>query len=77
MSLRSKEIAAAKRMSLRDYVDADRPQVWPIIEEVVRAGDTLPYPVVSQRARGMGVGRALVGDSLAWARGAGYAALRI
>ena len=32
-------------MTVRDYADADWPQVWPIIEQVVRAGDTFPFPV--------------------------------
>ena len=114
---------------VRDYDDADWQQVWPIIEQVVRAGDTFPYPtdlgeadaraiwldngpagratvaldgdgrvlgtakmgrnrpgpgahvstasyMVSAAARGKGVGRALVVDSLEWAREAGYAAMQ-
>jgi len=117
------------RITVREYDDADWPQVWPIIEEVVRSGDTFPYPtdltqadarplwldngpggrttvaldsdgivlgtakmgrnrpgpgahvstasyMVSARARGKGVGRALVVDSLGWAREAGYAAMQ-
>lgn len=31
-------------MIVRDYEDRDWTQVWPIIEEVVRAGDTFPFP---------------------------------
>ena len=102
--------------------------MWPIIEEVVRAGDTFPYPtdltedearrsgsrtapaagstvalvgdrrsarrrwaatapapgrtsrrrsyMVAAEARGLGVGRALVVDSLDWARESGYAAMQ-
>ena len=114
---------------VRDYDDSDWNQVWPIIEQVVRAGDTFPYPtdlteadaraiwlengpggratvaleaggrvlgtakmgrnrpgpgshvstasyMVSAPARGKGVGRALVVDSLEWAREAGYAAMQ-
>lgn len=113
---------------VRDYDDTDWPQVWPIIEEVVRAGDTFPYAtdltevearaiwldsgpggrasvavdgdrvlgtakmgrnrpgpgshvatasyMVTADARGRGVGRALVVDSLTWAREAGYAAMQ-
>ena len=34
----------AETIVVRDYVDEDWPQVWPLIEEVVRAGDTFPYP---------------------------------
>ncbi len=30
-------------MEIREYTDADWPQVWPIIAEVVRAADTFPY----------------------------------
>jgi GNAT superfamily N-acetyltransferase len=116
-------------VTVRDYDDADWGQVWPIIEAVVRAGDTFPYPtdlterdarplwldngpggrttvalgedacvlgtakmgrnrpgpgshvatasyMVSADARGRGVGRALVVDSLEWAREAGYAAMQ-
>lgn len=116
-------------VTVRDYDDADWPQVWPIIEGVVRAGDTFPYPtdlaeadarplwlengpggratvaldpsgdvlgtakmgrnrpgpgahvatasyMVTDAARGRGVGRALVVDSLAWARESGYAAMQ-
>ena len=117
-----------RTITVRDYDDADWPQVWPIIEEVVRAGDTFPYPtdlteadagaiwldngpggrasvavdgdrvlgtakmgrnrpgpgshvatasyMVGAEARGRGVGRALVVDSLTWARQAGYAAMQ-
>jgi GNAT superfamily N-acetyltransferase len=116
------------RPTVRDYVDEDWPQVWPLIEEIVRAGDTFPYPVdlteaearplwlengpggrttvategvlvlgtakmghnrpgpgshvatasymVAGEARGRGVGRALVVDSLDWARESGYAAMQ-
>ena len=115
-------------VTVRDYSDADWPAVWAIVEEVVRAGDTFPYPVdldeataraiwldngpggrasvavagdellgtakmgrnrpgpgshvatasymVADAARARGVGRALVEDSLAWAREAGYAAMQ-
>ena len=118
----------ADRLVVRDYVDEDWPQVWPLIEEVVRAGDTFPYPtdlteaearplwlengpggrttvatdgdrrarhgedgpqppgpgshvatasyMVAAEARGRGVGRALVVDSLEWARESGYAAMQ-
>ena len=34
----------AETIAVREYVDEDWPQVWPLIEEVVRAGDTFPYP---------------------------------
>jgi len=106
----------------------DWPQVWPLIEEVVRAGDTFPYPqdltqsearplwlengpggrtsvategqlvlgtakmgrnrpgpgshvatasyMVASEARGRGIGRALVVDSLDWARAAGFLAMQ-
>jgi GNAT superfamily N-acetyltransferase len=30
-------------VEIRQYADADWPQVWPIIAEVVRAADTFPY----------------------------------
>jgi len=116
-------------LAVRDYADADWPQVWPIIEQVVRAGETFPYPtdlseadarplwlhngpsgratvavdpdgtvlgtakmgpnrpglgshvatasyMVAASARGLGVGRALVVDSLDWARAAGFAAMQ-
>jgi GNAT superfamily N-acetyltransferase len=115
-------------VTVRDYTDADWPAVWAVVEQVVRAGDTFPYPVdldeataraiwldngpggratvavageqllgtakmgrnrpgpgshvatasymVADAARGRGVGRALVEDSLAWARGAGFAAMQ-
>ena len=118
----------ASQIVVRDYDDADWPQVWPIIEEVVRAGDTFPFPtdltedearsiwlengpggratvavegdrvlgtakmgrnrpgpgvhvatasyMVAAEARGRGVGRALVVDSLDWARESGYAAMQ-
>ncbi|MCU1538051.1 MAG: family acetyltransferase [Humibacillus sp.] len=118
----------ADTLVVRDYVDTDWPQVWPLIEEVVRAGDTFPYPtdlieaearpiwlengpggrtsvatigsvvvgtakmgrnrpgpgahvatasymVVADR-RGLGIGRALVVDSLEWARAAGFLAMQ-
>lgn len=117
------------KLTVRDYADADWVQVWPIIEQVVRAGDTFPYPtdlseaearplwlhngpsgraavavaadgtvlgtakmgpnrpgpgshvatasyMVAASARGLGVGRALVVDSLEWARAAGFAAMQ-
>lgn len=120
------------RVTVRDYEDADWPLVWPVIEQVVRAGDTFPFPVdlteaearaiwlengpggrvtvaldgdadgapilgtakmgrnrpgpgshvstasymVAAEARGAGVGRALVVDSLEWARETGYAAMQ-
>jgi GNAT superfamily N-acetyltransferase len=113
---------------VRELVDADWPTVWSVVEPVVRAGDTFPYPLdltepdaramwldngpggratvalvdgevvgtakmgrtrpgpgahvatasymVAARARGHGVGRALVVDSLEWARSAGFAAVQ-
>jgi L-amino acid N-acyltransferase YncA len=129
MFLRSKAVRVTNSVTVRDYDDADWPAVWPIIEEVVRAGDTFPYPtdlietdarplwlengpggrttvaldgdgqllgtakmgrnrpgpgahvatasyMVSAQARGKGIGRALVVDSLEWAREAGYAAMQ-
>src|SRR6478736_651118 len=118
----------ADQLVVRDYADEDWPQVWSLIEEVVRAGDTFPYPtdlteaearpiwlengpggrttvategplvlgtakmgrnrpgpgshvatasyMVAPEARGRGVGRALVEDSLAWARESGFAAMQ-
>jgi GNAT superfamily N-acetyltransferase len=41
-------------MEIREYAPADWPQVWPIIEEVVRGGDTFMYdPAMTQeQARG-------------------------
>jgi L-amino acid N-acyltransferase YncA len=118
----------ASKIIVRDYDDADWPLVWPVIEEVVRAGDTFPFPtdltevearsiwlengpggrvtvavdgdqvlgtakmgrnrpgpgahvatasyMVTAEARGRGVGRALVVDSLDWARESGYAAMQ-
>lgn len=115
--------------TVRDYEDSDWPEVWQIIEQVVRAGDTFPYPtdlserdarplwlgngprgrttvaigdggevlgtakmgpnrpgpgshvatasyMVGQGLRGRGIGRALVEDSLVWARDAGFAAMQ-
>lgn len=114
---------------VRAYQDSDWSGVWPIIEQVVRAGDTFPYPtdlgerdarplwldygprgratvavdaggqvlgtakmgpnrpgpgshvatasyMVRDGLRGRGVGRALVEDSLVWARVAGFAAMQ-
>ncbi|MGO4599839.1 GNAT family N-acetyltransferase [Terrabacter sp. 2RAF25] len=118
----------ASAVTVRDYTDADWAQVWPIIEQVVRAGDTFPFPVdlseddaraiwlengpvgrasvavdgdrvlgtakmgrnrpgpgahvstasymVASDARGLGVGRLLVVDSIEWARESGYAAMQ-
>lgn len=114
-------------MEIRTYADADWPQVWPIIEEVVRAADTFPYDpamterqardvwvepppgltvvavrdgqvlgtaktgpnkqgpgahiatasyMVAGRARGTGVGGALVRFTLDWAREHGYAGMQ-
>jgi GNAT superfamily N-acetyltransferase len=34
----------ADQLAVRPYVDEDWAQVWPLIEEVVRTGDTFPYP---------------------------------
>jgi GNAT superfamily N-acetyltransferase len=117
----------ASRITVREANDADWPLLWPVVEEVVRAGDTFPFPtdltedeargiwlqngpggrvtvaldgdrvvgtakmgrnrpgpgahvatasyMVSAAARGRGVGRALVVDSLEWARESGYAAM--
>src|SRR4051794_19962693 len=128
MSLRSRAVHVAEKLIVRDYAHADWPLVWPVIEEVVRAGDTFPYPtdlteeeargiwlengpggrtsvavegdrvlgtakmgrnrpgpgshvatasyMVSAEARGRGVGRALVVDSLDWARECGFAAMQ-
>lgn len=118
----------ASKIIVRDYDDTDWPRVWPIIEEVVRAGDTFPFPtdlteeeargiwlengpggratvaldgdrllgtakmgrnrpgpgahvatasyMVTADAGGLGVGRALVVDSLDWARESGFAAMQ-
>jgi GNAT superfamily N-acetyltransferase len=118
-------------VTVRPYTDADWPAVWTVVEQVVRAGDTFPYPrdleeetaraiwldngpggrvtvalagdgpgellgtakmgrnrpgpgahvatasyMVADAARGRGVGRALVEESLAWAREAGFAAMQ-
>ena len=117
----------ADQLVVRPYVDEDWAQVWPLIEEVVRAGDTFPYPtdlteaearplwlangpggrttvaatgqlvlgtakmgrnrpgpgshvatasyMVAAEARGRGIGRALVVESLEWAREHGFAAM--
>ena len=45
----------ADRLVVRDYVDEDWPQVWSVIEEVVRAGDTFPFPtdLTEEEARGI------------------------
>ncbi|MGO4600611.1 GNAT family N-acetyltransferase [Terrabacter sp. 2YAF2] len=118
----------ASKILVRDHDDTDWPLVWPVIEDVVRGGDTFPYPtdltedearslwlengpggrvtvaldggrllgtakmgrnrpgpgahvatasyMVAAAARGRGVGRALVVDSLEWARESGYAAMQ-
>jgi GNAT superfamily N-acetyltransferase len=128
MSLRSKAIRVASTITVRDFDEADWPLVWPVIEQVVRSGDTFPFPtdlteteargiwlengpggrvtvavdgdrvlgtakmgrnrpgpgshvatasyMVSAEARGLGAGRALVVDSLDWARESGYAAMQ-
>ncbi len=122
-------MSAPDAVVVRELVEADWAQVWSIIEQVVRAGDTFPFPtdlsekvareiwldngpggrasvavvgadvvvgtakmgrnrpgpgahvatasyMVTRAARGRGVGRALVVDSLAWARESGYAAMQ-
>ncbi|GAA5019485.1 GNAT family N-acetyltransferase [Terrabacter aeriphilus] len=118
----------ASKIIVRDHLDDDWPAVWSVIEQVVRAGDTFPFPVdlteseargiwlengpggrvtvategdavlgtakmgrnrpgpgahvatasymVAADARGRGVGRALVVDSLEWARASGFAAMQ-
>lgn len=118
----------ASKIIVRDHLDDDWPEVWSVIEQVVRAGDTFPFPVdltepeargiwlengpggrvtvategdavvgtakmgrnrpgpgahvatasymVAADARGRGVGRALVVDSLEWARASGFAAMQ-
>ncbi len=40
---------------VRDYDEADWPHVWQVIEEVVRAGDTFPFPtdLTQDEARGI------------------------
>ncbi|HEX9064736.1 MAG TPA: GNAT family N-acetyltransferase [Streptosporangiaceae bacterium] len=40
-------------VEIRPYADADWPQVWPVIAEIVRAGDTFPYDpaMTEQQAR--------------------------
>ena len=45
----------ASKIIVRDYDDADWPLVWPVIEEVVRAGDTFPFPtdLTEEEARGI------------------------
>lgn len=44
-------------MRIREYRDSDWPQVWPIVEQVIRAGDTFCYdPHQSEsQARGLWV----------------------
>lgn len=118
----------SSKIVVRDYDEADWPHVWPVIEDVVRAGDTFPFPtdltqeeargiwlengpggrvtvavdgdrvlgtakmgrnrpgpgshvatasyMVAPDARGLGAGRALVVDSLDWARESGFAAMQ-
>lgn len=118
----------SSKIVVRDYDEADWPHVWPVIEDVVRAGDTFPFPtdltqdeargiwlengpggrvtvavdgdrvlgtakmgrnrpgpgshvatasyMVAPDARGQGAGRALVVDSLDWARESGFAAMQ-
>jgi GNAT superfamily N-acetyltransferase len=112
---------------IRDYREADWPQVWPILRQVIRAGDTFCYDpgqsesqahdlwvvpppahvvvaldgeevlgtsnmyanrpgpgahiasgnfMVKEEARGRGVGRALGGYLLDWARRAGFAGVQ-
>ncbi|MDN5797709.1 MAG: GNAT family N-acetyltransferase [Intrasporangium sp.] len=42
-------------MIVRDFQERDWPQVWTIIEQVVRAGDTFPYPrdLTEEQARAL------------------------
>lgn len=46
-----------RRVRIREYRDSDWPQVWPIVEQVIRAGDTFCYdPEQSEsQARGLWV----------------------
>jgi len=48
-----------RAVEIRDYTERDWPQVWPIVREVVRAGDTFPYDpdMTEQEARDIWVER--------------------